>query len=281
MPTTFDFSGWTIFVSVSVSTIATLGLTYILRIAGAAAIEGKIKNHFDEKILHLKDQLDVNQQKNIISLENRFKKEAAAHATVLAAFAEGRKAAMEKRTESVAKLWSAVARLGASVPAGIRVLDAMTIDDLVAVRTNDQVSKLLAKDLDQEVIKAVLSPEINAVRPFVGQDLWLKFDCYRTIVVRRLFLFTFANTDKQMIEWFKDTTVDGELLKAILTDKELEEFLELRFNQWVWLTRVMEAKIVAAAEDVISGRESGRMSAVEVAKLSALVEKAIAPVKDF
>ena len=84
-----------------------------------------------------------------------------------------------------------------------------------------------------------------------------------------------------MIEWFKDTTVDGELLKAILTDKELEEFLELRFNQWVWLTRVMEAKIVAAAEDVISGRESGRMSAVEVAKLSALVEKAIAPVKDF
>src|SRR5581483_4525668 len=71
-------------------------------------LKAAIQHEYATKLETLKAQLKTDQDLAILNIQTTLSREATLHAAAHAAFAEGQKAAMERRLSAVDRLWSCV-----------------------------------------------------------------------------------------------------------------------------------------------------------------------------
>jgi hypothetical protein len=170
---------------------------------------------------------------------------------------------MERKLSAIDKLWSCIPQFRASLPPVLMVMDVMTVDEYKGAKDHPQF-KALGGEVSPEKIATLAPKSIEEVRPYVGEYMWAVFYCYQTILIRILVLLQLGRTDAEKIEWYKDGGT-RQVIAAVLTPAEMEEFDQAEFAKIAWLQRRLESKLLAAARKIISGENFGA-EALEQAK---------------
>jgi hypothetical protein len=227
-------------------------------------LKASIQHEYDRKLETYKAQLKTEQDLAILDIKTALAREAAFHAAAHASFAEGQKASMERKLSAVDKLWSCIPQFRASLPPVLMAMDVMTVDEYKGAKDHPQF-KALGGEVTPEKMATLAPKSIEEARPYVGEYMWAVFYCYQTILLRILVLLQLGRTDAEKIEWYKDSGT-RQVIAAVLTPAEMEEFDQTEFAKITWLQRRLESKVLAAARKIISGENFGA-EALEQAKL--------------
>jgi len=257
------------------TSIAASGIAYALL---RSSLERTLSHTYDRKLAAFKDELELAQKQKLLGLELSQKqkllefqdvisKANALHSNAHAAFAAGQKAAMERRLDAIATLWMAVVALRPATPLIVRILETADNEKVAELGSLEKYKILLQMDLSK-----FSDITVDAVRPFVGENLWLLFQSYSGVITMKGFLISTATTMREVVEANRSPYLDP-VVKSALSDQEYQEFTSKAQGKWAWFALVMEAKIAAAAEDVISGREFGTASVTETVRISESIAK--------
>jgi hypothetical protein len=242
----------------------------------SARLKASIQHEYDKKFETFKTQLKTEQELAILEIKTALAREAAFHAAAHTSFAEGQKAAMERKLSAVDRLWSGVVQFRAGLPPELALIEVMTVDEYKAAKDHPSFQRL-AGVVSTERFSKLAQPGLEEVRPYVGEYMWAVFFCYQAIFIRISVLLHLGKTDAEKIEWHKDGG-NQNLLKAVLTPEELQEFDKITFSKISWLQRRLESKLLMAAQKIISGVSFGTES-LEQARLIQLRIAELSPPK--
>jgi hypothetical protein len=250
-------------------------LFWLLKEWLSTRLKASIQHEYDRKLEAFKAQIKTEQELTILDIKTALAREAAFHAAAHASFAEGQKAAMERKLGAIDKLWQGVVRFRDGLPPALAFIDVLTVDEYAGAKDHPTFRELTA-DLLPDRLEKLVPQGIEETRPYIGEYMWAVFYCYRALLIRILMLLQLGRTDAEKIEWHRDSGNRG-LLKAVLTPAELEEFDKTQFGKVTWIKQRLESKLLAAAQQVISGKsfgadslEQARAIQLRVAQLSAL-----------
>ncbi len=221
-------------------------------------LKGSIQHEYDRKIETYRTQLKAEQELAVLDIKTAVARDAAFYATAHASFAEGQKASMERKLNAIDRLWGCILKLRATLPPVVGFMDILTVDEYKGAKEHPTFREL-TKDLSLESITALVTQDIEEVRPYVGEYTWSVFFCYQAIMLRMLFLLNLGRTDAEKMEWHKDAGI-RQLMEAVLTPEELTQFTQATFGKVSWLRQRLEAKILASAQKIISGESFGAES---------------------
>lgn len=225
--------------------------TFALREWLGARIKSGIQHEYDRRLEIHRSDLKAQQDVALLNLQTAIARETSIHTAVYGAFAEGQRAAMERRLKGIDELWKAVLELRNSLPPVLTVFDVITVDEYQTIQNNPQFQALSA-NLSEEKIVALIQQSIEEVRPYVGEYMWAVFYCYQAILLRIALLARWGRTDKEKLEWFKDTGTRS-LMASVFTPPEIEEFDRTTFGKVSWVRQRLEWKLLSGAQKVISG----------------------------
>lgn len=226
-------------------------------------LKGSIQHEYDKKLESFKTELRKQQELDVLAIKTAVAREAAFHAAAHGSFAEGQKAAMERKLSSVDRLWTSVLQLRGALPKILTFIDVLTVDEYKGAK-DDPTFRALADDPTTQNFVALVPKGVEEARPYVGEYLWAVFYSYETIFLRIVVLLQLGRTDAEKIEWHKDKGTRS-LVEAILSEQELQVFDQTRFGKVRWLQRNLEAKILSSAQKLISGEVFGAESLEQAA----------------
>lgn len=247
--------------SVVVSGALVAVLIWLSREWMSSRIKGSIQHEYDQKLEAHKAQLKAENEVFFLELKASVEREAALHAVANTSVSEGQKAAMERKLSAVDKLWEKIINLRGSLPPILSFIDVLTVDEYKGAKDHPNF-QAMSGELSPEIIASIVDNKdgpIESIRPYVGEYMWAVFFSYQAIMFRVLFLLHLGRDDAAKIEWHKDSGI-RQLMEAVLTRKELEEFDSTKFGKITWIQRQLESKILSASSKVISGEEFGAES---------------------
>jgi hypothetical protein len=236
-------------------------LIWISREWISSRIKASIQHEYDQKLEAHKARLKAENDIALLQLRTALEREAALHAVAHTSFSEGQKAAMERRLNAFEKFWNIVLKLRNSLPSLLVYIDISSVDEYEKL-VDHQGFRSLVQDLTHEKITIMADSifgKIEEVRPYVGEYMWAILWSYRAIMFRLLILLHDGLTDREKMNWNKDSGIRP-LISVVLTPEELREFDGRKFAQVSWLQQCLESKILSAARKVISGEEFGAES---------------------
>ncbi|TAK42868.1 MAG: hypothetical protein EPO27_16080 [Betaproteobacteria bacterium] len=223
-----------------------------------------IQHEYDQKLESLKSQLKAQTDVALVELRAAIERQANLLAAAHSSFAEGQKAAMERKLRAVDTLWSRVLQLRANLPPILGFIDLLTVDEYKGIKNHPTFIEL-SQGWSAEKISKLIDAETEQVRPYVGEYTWAVFYSYQAVMLRIVFLLVAGRTDTEKLEWHKDSAT-RQLIQAVLLTTEFKEFDDTIFGKVTWLQRKLESKILSAARQIVSGTEFGA-EALEQAQL--------------
>src|SRR6266404_2712943 len=149
-------------------------LFWLLKEWLSTRLRASIQHEYDRKIEMFKAQLKTGQELTILDIKTALAREAALHAVAHASFAEGQKAAMERKLSAVDKLWQSVVRFRDGLPPALTLMDVMTVDEYRGAKDQSAFRELTG-DLAPNRL-ANLGPQgIEETRPYIGEYMWALF----------------------------------------------------------------------------------------------------------
>jgi len=251
--------------SAAVSGALVVLIVWLSREWMSARLKGSIQHEYAQKLEAHKAQLKAENEVAFLELKTSVEREAALHAAAHASFSEGQKAAMERKLIAVDRLWKKVMDFRGGLPSILTFIDVLTVDEYKSAKDHPDFQKI-SSNLSPDKLASMYSDNddpIENIRPYVGEYMWAVFFSYKAIMIRLLFLLHLGQVDAKKIEWHKDSGI-RQLMEAVLTQKEIEEFDATSFGKISWLQRRLESKILAASAKVISGEEFGKDSLKQV-----------------
>src|SRR5258708_1431526 len=249
---------------IAVSAVSSGLLMWLFKEWLSTRLKASIQHEYDRKLAMFKTQLKTEQELAILEIKTALARDAGFHAAAHTSFAEGQKAAMERKLSAIDRLWRGVVQFRAGLPPALNLIDVMSVEEYKEVKDHPSFQQL-AGDLSTEKFAKLVAQDIEEVRPYVGEYMWAVFRSYQAIPIRILVLMHLSRTDAEKIEWHKDTG-NGNLLKAVLSSEELQEFDKTTLGKVSWLQRRLESKLLTAAQKIISGA-SFRAESLEQARL--------------
>lgn len=227
------------FISIVITSVISSGiLVWICKEWLSTRLRTSIQHEYDIKLETLKSDLS---------------RQAAFHATAYASFAEGQKAAMERKLQAVDKTWRALIDFRSKLPAILGFIDILTVDEYKGAKDHPTFVSLTGELSEDKIIN--LAPwDIEDVRPYVGEYIWSLAFIYRAIFLRTTLLLFMGRTDAEKIEWHKDSGIQ-QLLSAALSKDEKTSFEQQQFGKILWIQRQLESKILSALHKIISGED--------------------------
>jgi hypothetical protein len=216
-------------------------------------LKASIQHEYDQKLESLKSQLKAQSDVALVELRASVERHAALLAAAHSSFAEGQKAAMERKLNAVDTLWERLLRLRANLPPILGFIDVLTVDEYTGIK-NHPTFEALSRGWSMEKITQLMDTEVERVRPYVGEYTWAVFSSYQAVMLRIVLLLHAGRDDAVKLEWHKDSRT-RQLIEAVLPAAELAEFDTTRFGKVSWLQRRLESRILAATRKVVSGEE--------------------------
>ena len=167
---------------------------------------------------------------------------------------------MERKLIAVDRIWDDVLQLRKLTLPTMTFVDAFKESETVdfqEFKKSDAGSSVLQGNSTEEIKEKIqtISPDLEEVRPFVGEYLWSLLECYRAIHLRMFVVLGVSSDDtSKVLRWFADETTYG-IVTAVLDGDELEHFDELQLGKFTWLNRNVEAKILAELRHIVSGQQ--------------------------
>lgn len=223
-----------------------------------------IQHEYDQKLESLKAQLQAQNDVALVELRAALERQASLLATAHASFSEGQKAAMERKLQAVDELWRRILHLRSTLPPILGFIDLLTVDEYGRIKDH-QTFRTLSEGWSMERITTLVDRDVEQVRPYVGEYTWAVFHSYQAVMLRIVFLLYLGRDDAAKLEWHKDSGT-RQLIQAVLTPDELQEFDTTQFGKITWLQRRFESKVLVASQKLISGEEFGA-EALEQARL--------------
>ena len=223
-----------------------------------------IQHEYDQKLESLKSQLKAQSDVALVELRAAIEQQANLLAGAHSSFAEGQKAAMERKLQAIETLWGRVLQFRASLPPMLGYIDLLTVDEYKGIKDHPTFVEL-SQGWSVEKLSELVDSETEQVRPYVGEYTWAVFFSYQAVMLRIVLLLLAGRTDAEKLEWHKDS-VTRQFIQAVLSPTELKEFDDTAFGKVTWLQRRLESKVLWAARQIVSGKEFGA-EALEQAKL--------------
>ena len=235
-----------------------------------------IQHEYDQKLESLKSQLKAQSDVALVELRAAIERQANLLAAAHSSFAEGQKAAMERKLQAIDTLWGRVLQLRAKLPPILGFVDLLTVDEYRGMKDHPTFIEL-SQGWSLTKLSTLVDSETETVRPYVGEYTWAVFFSYQAVMLRIVVLLIAGRTDAEKLDWHKDSGT-RQLIQAVLPTTELKEFDDTAFGKVTWLQRRLESKILSAARQIVSGKEFGA-DALEQAKLIQERAELIAPKK--
>lgn len=250
--------------SVGVSGAAVALLIWLSKEWISTRLKSSIQHEYDQKLESLKAQLKSQSDATLVELQAAIERHNNLLVAAHSSFAEGQKAAMERKLQAIDTLWGHILQLRSRLPLLLSLVEFMTVDQYKKMKDDPTIVDL-RKELSDKQISKLVDPETERVRPYVGEYTWAVFFSYQAVMLRIFTLLYVGRTVAEKLEWHKDSGT-RQLIQAVLSTAELKEFDGTDFGKISWLKRRLESKILGAARQVISGKEFGS-EALEQAEL--------------
>ncbi len=243
-----------------------------------------IQHDFDTQLESHKAKLALQIEEANLRLSNDLQIHKAFLDTVRSSFSEGQKSSMERKFVAADKIWDEVLELRKLTFPTMSIVDLFKDSEAQKFRAAKE-SELGASFLQGSPIEELkerlqtISSDLEKVRPFVGEYLWMLLNCYRAIHLRLfIVLGMFNNDDEKVVGWFSDKKT-YEIIAAVLDERELTHFNELPFGKFTWLIDKVEAKMLAELRHMVSGQHFaqdalGKIDAAAIEKMSKAVVSA-------
>ena len=139
---------------------------------------------------------------------------SAVQSTANAALLEGQRASAERRANAVDALWREVLRIRNESPAAVGMLDILLPSEYEKFVTENRFRSQVPEI--EKGYPALSNPEIEHVRPFLGEHVFTLFFTYRAVHGRICFLLERGVKAGKVTPWFDDAGIHR-LLRTILT----------------------------------------------------------------
>ena len=169
-----------------------------------------------------------------------------------AALVEGQRASAERRIKAVDELWREIVRIRDEAPPAITVLDVLLPTELNKPDVQGHLREMLPR---KDLGSAFRNSEIEVVRPFVGEQLFLQFYVYRAVSGRIVFLLEKGLESDNVTPWYDDQGIH-QLLGYVLTEEEIEQLRRAKISQVHWMQNAVEDKILRGLRKLIAGEVS-------------------------
>lgn len=237
-------------------------------------LKNSIKHEYDQKLEAHKAKLKIENDVALLELNTKIEREVSLYVAAHASFAEGQKAAMERKLTAIDKLWESTVALDKSLLPITAFITVITAEEYKTINSN-----LFFQDLTRELSKDKIAGiaggvdgMLEKVRPYVGEYLWTLFTVYQTIMLRILYLLCLGKEDASKLEWFKDTYI-RQLMEVALPEKEMSEFDQIRLGHVSWLQNSLHAKMIAEMNKVISGEKLSTESLKESQRINQIISE--------
>lgn len=224
-------------------------------------LKASIQHEYDQKLEAHKAQLKSENDIALLETKNRMEQQLTLFEATRTSFAEGQKAAIERRLDSTEKLWNEILRLKDECPPTLTFLNILSVEEYKDAPKLEHFSNAAeAWPIEKIIDYLVLSDSpVEKVRPYIGEYLWSMFFAYRQIMGRISCLLYESLEDSGKAEWHKDKGI-RQILEAVLRENQLARFESTNLGKIAWLQEQLELKILTASQKVISGEEFGAES---------------------
>jgi hypothetical protein len=115
--------------SAAVSAALTAVLIWLSREWISTRLKASIQHEYAEKLETLKAQQKAEHEVAILSIKSAMEREASLQSAAHRSFAEGQRAALERKLDAVDKLWGRILHLRGNLPPLVVMIDVMTVDE--------------------------------------------------------------------------------------------------------------------------------------------------------
>lgn len=250
-----------IILNTSFSVVAIGLIGYFAREWISARLKAVIQHEHDIKLETYKSQLKTESEKSILEFQTDIKQKLSLYEAARSSIMVGQKSSIERKLDSIERLWDEILRLKNECPAILGYIDLLTVEECTQMYSRQDARELASEYSDKKIIEYldVKNNHVEKVRPYIGEYLWSLFFTYRQIMGRIPYLLYMGLKDANKAEWDKDSGVE-QILNAVLSESELDEFEKKKITKLSWLQRKLEAKILMASKKIISGEEFGAES---------------------
>lgn len=237
--------------ALAVLVVASFGI-YLLRIWIGERVRQSVIHGFNLDMEQFKDDLGrLSAQLNSV--------QTAANAALV----EGQRASAEWRMKSVYVLWSEVVRIRNEAPVAIGFQDILLRNELNQPKALQELGELVRENMTESILQGM---EVEQVRPFVGEPLYLQFFIYRAVTGRVAYLLEKGVKARKLEPWYEDDGIH-QLLDYVLTKSEVRELKRQDISQLHWVQNAIEAKILDGMQRLIAGEVSSQESVEQAQKI--------------
>lgn len=185
---------------------------------------------------------------------------------------------LDKRIEATKVFWDRILKMKSSIPSVVHLCYQIVLDEELNNKTLDktksgfgsQISKLSLNDFSNELIKN--SDEINKLRPFISEQLWVLMYAYQGFIGRTVFLLIDGYKQREIKPWKKDSGIK-QIVQTVLTEDELKYILDLRVHSYDSMLQLLENKILNELKRLISSEDLTQNSLSELKKINQILEQ--------
>ena len=157
--------------SAAVSAALSAILIWLSREWISTRLKASIEHEYAEKLETIKAQLHAEHEVAILNIRTTFEREAALQAAAHESFAQGQKAAMERKLDAVDRLWNRILHVRGNLSPLISFIDVMTLDEYKRDKDHP-FFRALAGNPSLQQLGSVLKQEggqAERARPYVGE----------------------------------------------------------------------------------------------------------------
>ena len=227
----------------------------------SARLKAVIQHEHDIKLETYKSQLKTESEKSILEFQTEIKQKLSLYEAARSSIMVGQKSSIERKLDSIDKLWAELLRLKHQCPSILPHINVLSVEECRQMYSRQKYRELVSEYPIEKIAEYIEDKENNVenARPYIGEYLWSLFFAYRQIMGRILYLLYTGLEDENKALWDKDKGI-RQILNAVLTQNEIDEFNRLRLGKLALLQRKLEAKILVEAQKLISGEELGAES---------------------
>jgi hypothetical protein len=264
----------TLIVSIGSSTAASAAIIFLARAWISERLQQSIRHEYNLLLAQYKHQLKSEHELMLERMRASNAQSQMIQATATASFAEGHRAAHERRLEAIATLWEETLRVRKVTPAVINFIDLFDSGSQTELLATGPMRELVQSVTVEKLAKDFLhtGPDVERVRPFVGELAYSLFFAYRAIPARIISILKRSLQKGGTADWMSDPGLH-ELLVSFLTSEELSELDRMRKEHFSWLRIRLETKLLERMTRLISGQDSGDLGIEQAQRIAEAAQR--------
>lgn len=252
-------------------------------LGGASAILTVIVTFIGNNIINrLKISWERNSQKQLSILKGEIDKNNSSVSQLLNNHSKSLYLLSEKKISCIDEFWGYIIALKELNYGTEYLYSFLTDTELSALLTSSSSPSINFRDNDlrkiandyPEISKKIgeYKYKVDKIRPFIGEKLYGLYFIYTLFCMRSTFLLI-GGIDKTKSNIWKDDKSLIQVLKDVISEKQMNEIIESKFGSYNSIVNLLESKIIIAINYSITGEEVIDNTYQQIGKIEAIIAK--------